>query len=136
MKIDTGRGGYETSGPRKDDAVTHGLRPKILFYFTLALALAVSVFSYFKDDGFRNIFKTEKKILSEKELLKRVKEENELLKYRIKTAREDPHNIEKLAREKLNMVGKDDLVFRFYEDGSRDIGSEKNDPVPPLTAPP
>ena len=124
MKSGPDRSGYETSGPRRDDVITHGLRPKILFYFSLVLAVVISIFSYYKEDGFRNISKTDEKINSEKELLKRVKDENSLLRYRIKTARDDPHNIEKFAREKLNLVGKDDLVFRFYEDGSRDIGNE------------
>lgn len=91
-------------------------RPKVLFYISLVCALVVLVFSFFKEDGFKNVFEIDEKIRAEQETLERTKAENELLREKIKTGHSDTYRVEKFAREKLNLVKRDELVFRFHED--------------------
>ena len=120
MEIYPGRKKYESEIPvGGQDRIRVGLgatRAKLLFYISIALVATMAAVSYFKKDGFRALFRIDDKITKEEQTLKRLKEENRLLRNRVKTAREDPYHVEKFAREKLNLAKEGDVVFRFYKE--------------------
>jgi cell division protein FtsB len=120
MEIYPGRKKYKSETPiGGKDRIRGGIataRPKLLFYISIALVATMAVVSYFKKDGFRALFQIDDQIKKEEQTLKRLKEENRLLRNRVKTAREDPYHVEKFAREKLNLAKEGDVVFRFYKE--------------------
>ncbi len=91
------------------------VNPRLGFFLSVLVAIFFLTFSYFKKDGFKNILEVEKTVEIEQENLERIKAENEELRRKIKTARSDAYQVEKFAREKLNLAKKDELVFRFHE---------------------
>ncbi len=60
-------------------------------------------------------------------------EENGKLRSKLRSARRDPFVVEKIAREELGMVRKDEIVYLFHSDRIRDVEgslSPKKDVVP------
>jgi len=119
MAIFPGRKKYQSEIPVNEKSkINIGLvtaKPKLLFYISIGLVVTMAVVSYFKKDGFKALFRIDDQIIKEEQNLKRLKEENRLLRNRVKTAREDPYHVEKFAREKLNLAKDGDVVFRFYK---------------------
>jgi len=50
-----------------------------------------------------------------------LKKENALLRAKIKAARRDPFVVEKIAREELGMVRRDEVVYLFHSDRIGDV---------------
>ena len=96
-------------------AVWGGGRAKTLFFLSLGFLIVVGLASYFKTDGIRTVFNSDRKLSEKMEDLKKVEAQNAALKEKIKSVQEGSYLMEKYARERLLMSKKDDMVFRFRE---------------------
>ena len=100
-------------------------RPKITFYICLAIAVAMTVVAWYKGDGFQQILRADKELKADRERVARLKAENESLRQDISKANKDMKRVEKFARENLNLVRENDLVFHFYEENSDYLSPNK-----------
>jgi cell division protein FtsB len=92
-----------------------GGRAKSLFILSLGFFLIVSLASYFKADGIRAVFDSDRKLRSKIEDLKKAEQQNTELQEKIKSVQDGTYLMEKYAREKLLLSKKDEMVFRFHD---------------------
>lgn len=69
--------------------------------------------AFFHEDGILTVFKFEGKMDSLDDRNEALRKENEQLQRTIHALRSDPYAIEKIAREKLNLVKPDEKVYRI-----------------------
>ncbi len=89
---------------------------KIAFFFALLILCGYMVLIIVGDKGLRDlnaakqelsILKTENEVLQQK---------NFEMHRKIKRMKEDPEFMENIARGKLKMIGKDEIVFKFKKE--------------------
>lgn len=87
-------------------------------YLLIAAALLTFVlaFSLFGKTGLINLYKAEKKNSEIRAKLSKLEAENRELREEIEKLKSDPEYLERVAREDLGMVKKDELVFQLAED--------------------
>jgi cell division protein FtsB len=79
-----------------------------LFFFMLLIIMAV-----FHENGILNAYRFEQEQVKMKKTNDALKKQNEVLGHEIAALKSDPYAIEKIAREKLNLVKSGDKVYRI-----------------------
>jgi cell division protein FtsB len=90
-------------------------RPKLLILFIFGVLLLLVIFG-----GSYNVFSLwnlyqQKKALSLE--VEKLRVENQILADQIRSLKEDPEAIEKVARENIGMAGKGETVYRILPEG-------------------
>ena len=79
-----------------------------LGFFMLLIVMAV-----FHENGILNAYRFEQEQVEMKEANGGLKQENNLLRQEIVALKSEPYEIEKIAREKLNLAKTGDLIYRI-----------------------
>jgi cell division protein FtsB len=79
-----------------------------LGFFMLLIVMAV-----FHENGILNAYRFEQEQVEMKEANGGLKQENDLLRQEIVALKSEPYEIEKIAREKLNLAKTGDLIYRI-----------------------
>jgi len=84
-----------------------------LLYFLGGLILLLAVVTVVSERGAIHLWRLrgEKSRIDEQNY--RLQKENEALRQRVSRIRDDNHYLEKLAREELNLVRPDEIIYRF-----------------------
>lgn len=77
------------------------------------LFLAIIGLAVFNEDGILTVYKFQEELNTLELRNTTLKEENSLLKLEIERLKTDPFAIEKIAREKLNLVKPQELVYQI-----------------------
>lgn len=111
------------SGRRKDKK--KGLGFEYWLFWLLLIALFFIFVTIFGHNGLLQIGELRRvsKVLAEE--IAALSEENELLRKEIKGLREDPFYIEKVAREELDLVRPNEVVYHIVSSDSFDYRIEK-----------
>lgn len=72
----------------------------------------------FNEDGFLEVFKFQEELNVLKQKNKDLRKENDQVKVQIERLKTDPYAIEKVAREKLNMVKPGETVYQIVHQPS------------------
>ncbi len=91
-------------------------RPKAIFLFSLLFAVVVGLTSYYRDGGIKGVRERDKKLEMERQLVKRLKAENNVLSRKVESIEEGSYLMEKFARENLNLSRGNEIVFRFTDE--------------------
>jgi cell division protein FtsB len=89
-----------------------------ILVMSLVLFLAMIGAAVFNEDGFLEVFKFQKELDTLKQKNKDLKKENAQIKVQIDRLKTDPYAIEKVAREKLNMVKPEETVYQIVHQPS------------------
>ncbi len=81
-----------------------------LIFFVVMLLVAV-----FHDDGILTVFELEKEIIQLKQSNESLKKENTRIRAEIEGLKSDPRAVEKIAREKLNLVKPGETVYQIVK---------------------
>ena len=95
--------------------MTVNSRYQKIFLLSLGFFLLLLLMAVFHENGILNAYQLEQeqhKIISENENLRT---KNEKLRMEIKGLKSDPYEIEKIAREKLNLVKPGDQVYHIVQ---------------------
>jgi len=84
-----------------------------ILIMSLALFLAMIGAAVFNEDGFLAVHKFQAELDTLKQSNEALKKENAQIKIQIDRLKTDPFAIEKVAREKLNMVREDEIVYQI-----------------------
>jgi cell division protein FtsB len=92
---------------------------KFTFFFVIGLAFLVFLGSILGDGGLMRVYQLsqDKKDLQARIALEEARQQQLLA--RIKTLKEDPLELERVAREELGLVKKGEIIFDFRETGPR-----------------
>ncbi len=85
-----------------------------LGFFMLLIIMAV-----FHENGILNAYRFEQEQVKMKEANGGLKQQNDLLRQEIAALKSDPYAIEKIAREKLNLVKPGDQIYRIVSTQSK-----------------
>jgi cell division protein FtsB len=77
------------------------------------------IMAVFHENGILNAYRFEKEQVKMKEVNSELKKKNELLRQEIVALKSDSYAIEKIAREKLNLVKTGDKVYRIVSTHSK-----------------
>ena len=80
---------------------------------SLVLFLAMIGAAVFNEDGFLTAYKFQEELDTLKQSNKELRKENARIKIQINRLKTDPFAIEKVAREKLNMVKSEEIVYQI-----------------------
>ncbi len=83
------------------------------FYLSLFMFLLVLVVATFGDKGVVTVYKFKSELNQLKSLNKNLTTENLKLKNEIAALKSDPFAVEKVAREKLNLVKAGEVIYQF-----------------------
>ncbi len=84
---------------------------KLLIYFII-IAIFFSII-FFKKRGIKDYIVMHKRLEKLVEENRKIKKENELLKSEVKRLKSDLKYIEKIAREKYNMIKEDEILIKI-----------------------
>ncbi len=93
-----------------------------IFFLSLTFFLLMIVVAVFHEDGILTVFEFEKELGQLKEQNASLARENQALREEIQALKTDPLAIEKIAREKLNLVKPGDTVYQIVRQGSASSG--------------
>jgi cell division protein FtsB len=99
--------------------IAHSQRKKHRFLFAgLFFMMGYLIFSFFFGDmGFFNFSKMRHISAQSRQEIKRIENQNADILYEIEGIRTDPFYVEAIARERLGLVKKGEIVYEFYENG-------------------
>lgn len=103
---------FDTIGGEKGMSVVFTFNKKYKIALFL-LTLVVVLFGIFGNNGvfsFYGLRKQDQRLISENEA---IKYSNQSLRYQIHLLKEDRYYIEKIAREEMGLVKKDEVILRF-----------------------
>lgn len=89
---------------------------KIAFCFALLILCGYMALIIVGDKGLRDLNAAKQKLSILKAENEVLQQKNVELHRKIKRMKEDPEFIENTAREKLKMIGKDEIVFKFKKE--------------------
>ncbi|MCP4604059.1 MAG: septum formation initiator family protein [Proteobacteria bacterium] len=93
---------------------------RVALAIVLLLIAAIAVpLKVFDSRGIERVERLKIDLASLKETNRRIKRENEVLSNEIRAFHSDPGYIEKIARDELGMVGPDEVIYQFPDDGNR-----------------
>ena len=84
-----------------------------ILIMSFALFMAMIGAAVFNEDGFLAVRKFQQELDTLKQSNETLKKENAQIKIQIDRLKTDPFAIEKVAREKLNMVRQDEIVYQI-----------------------
>lgn len=95
---------------------SHSLKKSLFYGLSLSFWAFFILMAFFNSDGVLAVYEFERnlKILTQKN--EHLLEENQQIKSEIHALKTNPAEIEKVAREKLNLVKPKDKVFQFIRD--------------------
>jgi cell division protein FtsB len=91
------------------------LRLKVAFFFALLVLTGYMALVVFGSKGLLELNAMKQELAALKAENKALQEKNLEMHRKIKRMKEDPEFLESIAREKLKMIGKDEIVFKFKE---------------------
>ncbi len=91
-------------------------RPKAIFLFSLLFAVVVGLTSYYRDGGIKGVRERDIKLEMERQSVKRLEAENNVLRRKMESIEEGSYLMEKFARENLNLSKENEIVFRFTDE--------------------
>jgi cell division protein FtsB len=89
-----------------------------ILIMSLVLFLAMIGAAVFNEDGFLEVFKFQEELNVLKQKNMDLRKENDQVKVQIERLKTDPYAIEKVAREKLNMVKPQETVYQIVHQPS------------------
>ncbi|MEE8484178.1 MAG: septum formation initiator family protein [Nitrospinota bacterium] len=95
-------------------------RPKAIFLFSLLFAVVVGLTSYYRDGGIKGVRERDIKLEMERQSVKRLEAENNVLRRKVESIEEGSYLMEKFARENLNLSKENEIVFRFTDEPKPD----------------
>ena len=95
------------------------LHLKIAFFFALLILTGYMVLVVVGDKGLFELNAMKQELAALKAENKALEEKNLEMHRKIKRMKEDPAFLESIAREKLKMIAKDEIVFKFKEKEDR-----------------
>ena len=84
-----------------------------ILIMSLVLFMTMLGAAMFKEDGILKVFKFQGELDALRQSNKELRKENARIKIQIDRLKTDPFAIEKVAREKLNMVRQDETVYQI-----------------------
>jgi cell division protein FtsB len=93
--------------------VSHSSKKSIFYGFSLSFWVFFVLMAIFKSDGVLAVFEFERNLKILELRNERLLGENQQIKSEIHALKTNPSEIEKVAREKLNLVKPKDKVFQF-----------------------
>ena len=94
---------------------------KVAFYGVVILLCLYLGQIVFGNQGFFDLQQLQSELATLKEENAKLKQKNQTLYRTVQRLKNDPEYIEHVARQELQMIGEDEVVFKF-----RDNGEEKN----------
>ena len=91
------------------------LRLRMAFFFALLVLAGYTVLIVVGDKGLIELNAMKQELAALKAENKLLQEKNLEMHRKIKRMKEDPAFVESIAREKLKMIAKDEIVFKFTE---------------------
>ncbi len=79
----------------------------------LSLSIMMLVVAVFSKDGFVTVNEFESELQSLVQLNQKIADDNQKLRQEIEALKTDPYEVEKLAREKLNLVKPGEVVYQI-----------------------
>ena len=89
---------------------------KIAFFFALLILCGYMALIIVGDKGLRDLNAAKQKLSILEAENAVLQQKNVELHRQIKRMKEDPEFVENIAREKLKMIGKDEIVFKFKKE--------------------
>jgi len=84
-----------------------------IMLMSLVLFLAMIGAAVFNEDGFLTAYKFQEELDTLKQSNKELRKKNARIKIQIDRLKTDPFAIEKVAREKLNMVKSEEIIYQI-----------------------
>jgi len=93
--------------------VSHSSKKSLFYGLSLSFWAFFILMAFFNNDGVLAVYEFERNLKILKLKNERLLEENQQIKNEIHALKTNPSEIEKVAREKLNLVKPKDKVFQF-----------------------
>jgi cell division protein FtsB len=99
-------------------------RLKIALFFVGLILITYLVLILTGDNGVQDLNAMKLELNTLKSKNEKLQQKNIEMHREIKRLKEDPEFIENIARQELKMIGKNEVVFKFKEDGTTQKGNQ------------
>ncbi len=86
-------------------------------YFFIILMILICLWAIFGEKGLVDVYRLRKERAGLEEYNRRLEEENRELEKKIHLLKTDRRYIEYMARKELGMIGKNEVIYRFRDEG-------------------
>ncbi len=97
------------------DLMTEKSKYQKILLLSLAFFLLLVLMAVFHENGILNAYRSEQEQLIMKDDNESLRAKNEKLRLEINALKSDPYEIEKIAREKLNLIKPGDQVYHIVQ---------------------